>query len=180
MSEEELVESLVEYLIQESYADNEESALVLIEHMSEGALENILEATATSGSVSNLNRAFNSKSASKGPSVRSRQHQGVSDKSGKGRSSGPSSSSRTDAGGKSRNKFSRRGKIAGQRTSPKSSGSGSTKTAPEKIGDSFRKGQSKVPAALRMIPGFGTAVGTGAGIGQVNEGQPTKEYCRFR
>ena len=39
MSEEELVESLVEYLIQESYADNEESALVLIEHMSEGALE---------------------------------------------------------------------------------------------------------------------------------------------
>ena len=39
MSEEELVESLVEYLIQESYADNEESALVLIEHMSVGALE---------------------------------------------------------------------------------------------------------------------------------------------
>ena len=44
MSEQELIELLIDHLIEESYADNEESARrSYIEHMSVGALENILE-----------------------------------------------------------------------------------------------------------------------------------------
>ena len=42
MSEQELLEYLIEYLIEESYTDNEESALVLIEHLSEDVIDHIL------------------------------------------------------------------------------------------------------------------------------------------
>ena len=57
MSEQELLESLVEYLIEESYVDSEESALVLVEHLSNDALENILMEKAASEATGNKYRS---------------------------------------------------------------------------------------------------------------------------